>query len=674
MSHPVLDCPRRHAIALAAALCVPASVPAAPAAQDLTTVPFEQLLSMEVYSASRFLQKSSEAPSSVTVMTAGDIRDYGWRTLADVARSVRGLYVNNDRNYSYLGERGFLRPGDYNTRFLLLVDGMRINDVVYDQAPLGGEFPLDLELIERIEFVAGPGSSIYGSSAFFGVINVITKSAHDLSGVHLAAEAGGAGARRASASLAWHDASAASYLLAGSRYRSDGRDLYFPEFDTPAQNHGLATGLDYESGARLFARAAQGPLRLTLMHAERNKGVPTAAFGQAFNDARSWTRDVQTYADLSCDIASGAHTQLLARAYFGRYDSYGNYIDADAARTYTLDGSTGRWWGAEVKVVSTRLQGHKLVAGAEFQRDALLDQQTRELSPAPGALLDERHSDSRVGIYVQDEWTLAPNLLLNAGLRLDQHAGLRTVASPRAALIWQAQPDTTLKALYGSAYRAPNNYERFYSYLGDGGQLANPALDKERIASAELVLVQQLGPSSRVTASAFNNRVHGLITQLVDPASGYPKFENAEQARARGLEVEFERNWESQATLRASFSVQHVQSSPTPGLPMADEALRVNAPQGLGKLNVALPIAPGWRLGTEVQYVGQRHAVNGEAAAYWIANLNLLARQLAPHTELSISAYNLFDRHYADPGSVEHLQATLPQDGRSLRIRLHHAF
>ncbi|UUZ48432.1 TonB-dependent receptor plug domain-containing protein [Massilia sp. B-10] len=130
---------RKIAFALALGLPVHGVVRAAP--QDLTTVPLEQLLTMEVFSASKFKQNASDAPAVVTVISAADIRAYGWRTLADVARSVRGLYVSYDRNYSYLGERGFLRPGDYNTRFLLLVDGNRVNDAVYDQAPVGGEFP-----------------------------------------------------------------------------------------------------------------------------------------------------------------------------------------------------------------------------------------------------------------------------------------------------------------------------------------------------------------------------------------------------------------------------------------------------------------------------------------------------------------------------------------------------
>lgn len=115
-----------------AAFAAAAEVP-----RDLTALPFEQLLSIEVFSASKFAQPSSQAPALVTVITGADIGSFGWRSLGDVARSVRGLYVSYDRNYSYLGARGFLRPGDYNTRFLLLVDGNRINDAVYDQAPLG---------------------------------------------------------------------------------------------------------------------------------------------------------------------------------------------------------------------------------------------------------------------------------------------------------------------------------------------------------------------------------------------------------------------------------------------------------------------------------------------------------------------------------------------------------
>ncbi|MEJ7808708.1 MAG: TonB-dependent receptor plug domain-containing protein, partial [Telluria sp.] len=214
-----------------AAMLVACGCGASAAPQDLTGLPLEQLLTMDVFSASKFIQKSSQAPALVTVITAADIKSYGWRTLGDIARSVRGLYVGYDRNYSYLGARGFLRPGDYNTRFLLLVDGNRVNDAVYDQAPAGGEFPLDLALVERVEFVPGPGSSIYGSNAFFGVINVVTKKNTALAGTRAALEAGSAGARKASASSSWRSTHGAAFLLAASTHRTNGKDLYYPEFD-----------------------------------------------------------------------------------------------------------------------------------------------------------------------------------------------------------------------------------------------------------------------------------------------------------------------------------------------------------------------------------------------------------------------------------------------------------
>lgn len=134
---------------------------------DLTQLSIEQLLSVEVYSASKFVQKTTEAPSAVTVITSADISSYGYRTLADILNSVRGMNVTYDRNYQYLGIRGFNRPGDYNSRVLLLVDGYRVNDANFDTASIGGEFFLDVDLIKRVEVVRGPGSSIYGSNAFF---------------------------------------------------------------------------------------------------------------------------------------------------------------------------------------------------------------------------------------------------------------------------------------------------------------------------------------------------------------------------------------------------------------------------------------------------------------------------------------------------------------------------
>lgn len=655
-------CALAHVTAALGALTALAPWPAQAAPQDLTTVPLEQLLTLEVFSASKFAQNPIDAPAVVTVISAADIRTYGWRTLGDVARSVRGLYVSYDRNYSYLGERGFLRPGDYNTRFLLLVDGNRVNDAVYDQAPVGAEFPLDLELVERIEFVPGPGSSIHGSNAFFGVINVVTRSAGVLRGTRAFAEAGSAGARRAGASTAWQGSGGASYLLAASTRESAGRDLYYPEFDTPSQNGGVAQGLDDERGERLLAKAASGNLSVTLMHARRVKGVPTASFAQAFNDPRSETTDRQTYLNAAWQSGPGPAV-WHARLYWGSYDSVGDYVNDNPGRTLNHDGSAARWWGGELSLVDTRFAGHTVVAGADLENDYRLHQFTYDLAPAI-VYLDDRRSARRAGLYLQDQITLGPRTLVNAGLRYDRTSGQPGGVSPRVALIRTLRAGTTFKAIYGLAFRAPNTFERYYAFAGAGGQLPNPALGRERIRSGELALVQELGARERLTATVFHNVVTSLITQSAVPGAPETRFENAGRIRAWGAELEYERRWGGGTELRASASASRVGGG-----------AQLNAPSRLAKLNVATPLPrPGWRIALEAQYVGRRATLDGTTPGFWLANVNLVSARLFGHLDASFGIVNLFDRRYADPGSSEHLQAAIAQDGRTLRARIGYAF
>ena len=165
---------------------------------DLSLTDLMKVHVERVFGASERLQQVTEAPASVTIVTAADIKRFGYRTVADILRSVRGFYVSNDRNYSYVGARGFAKAGDYSTRILLLVNGHRVNDNVYDQASVGSEFGLDVATIERVEVIRGPASSLYGTNAVFGVVNVITRTGQSLDGATLQLDAGTLDTHRAS--------------------------------------------------------------------------------------------------------------------------------------------------------------------------------------------------------------------------------------------------------------------------------------------------------------------------------------------------------------------------------------------------------------------------------------------------------------------------------------------
>lgn len=197
--------------------------------EDLMNVKVETVIG-----ASKREQKETTAAASVTIITADDIRKFGYRTLADILSNVPGFYITYDRNYSYAAVQGFGPEGDYNSRILLLIDGHRLNDNIFDQALLGTEFPLDLDVIDRVEIIQGPGSSMYGSSAFFGVINVVTKKAGSLKGAEASISAGSLLTGYARVSGGGVTKSDLGAFASASIYNSRGNDsLFFPNSALP---------------------------------------------------------------------------------------------------------------------------------------------------------------------------------------------------------------------------------------------------------------------------------------------------------------------------------------------------------------------------------------------------------------------------------------------------------
>ncbi len=283
----------------------------------------EELLFMEipvVVTASRMEQIVTEAPSSVSIITAEDIKKYGFRTLADILRSVRGFYTTYDRNYHYIGVRGFSRPGDYNTRVLLLVNGHRINNNVYDQASIGTDFPLDVDLIDRVEIIRGPGSSLYGSNAIFGVINVITKRGQDFKGAEISGKAGSFNTYKGRYSYGNQFRNGLEMVLSGSYYDSKGDDqLYYKEFASPATNNGIAEDLDYDRYKSLFGEFSYHDFTLQGAYIERKKGVPTAAFETVFNDSCFFTVDEHFHLDLKYEHNFPNDLGLMARLNYNYY-------------------------------------------------------------------------------------------------------------------------------------------------------------------------------------------------------------------------------------------------------------------------------------------------------------------------------------------------------------------
>ena len=622
---------------------------------DLTGLSLEQLAELDiVYAVSKHPESKREAPSAVTVVGAQEIRQFGYRTLADVLRSVPGFYVTDDRNYSYVGVRGFDRPGDYSTRILLLLDGLRTNDNVYDTAFVGEEFVLDADLIDRIEVIRGPGASIYGNNAFFAVINVVTKRGHDLNGAEAAASAGTSGAHKGRTSWGRRFRSGFEALFSATVSGRDGERLFFQEFDAPETNHGITQGTDGESFDSQFASLSMKGGFLEAARVSREKGIPTGAYETDFNDPRNRTRDESTLVQAGYEGSMGREVSTVARLHYGRYAYTGTYMYTGIE---TRDLGRGEWWGLDWNATWSGLPRQVLTFGGEYQDSVRQDQASFDVAPLR-IEQEIHHRSTRWGVFLQDAVTLRKGLRLHSGLRHDRYETFGAHTSPRLGLVGEVGPATTLKLLYGTAFRAPNEYELHYEAFD---HVANPNLRPETIRTLEAVLERRLGPDLRISASAFQNRIKHLIS--IASETGTTQFRNAEAIHSGGIELSAEAR-RGRATLRGSYSLQRTTEAVS-GLDLT------NSPRHMAKLNLGLPLARGLSTGIETQYMSGRQTLAGRGVGgFFLANATLLAPRLFGRLDASASVHNILDLRYGDPGSEEHLEDAIPQLRRSLRFKL----
>lgn len=625
----------------------------------------------QVFGASGRLQPVTEAPASVSFITAEEIALYGYRTLADVLRSVRGMYVTDDRNFSFLGTRGFGKPGDYNSRILLLINGHRVNDNVYGQAEIGAEFGLDAATFQRVEVIRGPASSLYGDSAFFAVVNVITKSGASLAGGTVTLEAGTLGSQVVRTTVGHRLSNGLDFALSGTVERSDGVErLYFPVFDTPATNRGVAQGLDGEGVRQFYGHLAFNGLTVTGAYGTRQRDVPTASVGTLFNQQVPHEETTDRHTLLDADYGrSFRGARVTFRASFDRFTYDGTYPFAgemnDSPPLVGHQNAVGTRWSVGTGVTRSVRGRQTLRAGFEFIDNIRQDQTAGYVDP-PIQVLDIHRYSTQHAAYVQDEIKLARWLLVNAGLRYDGYGNFNRI-TPRAALIVLPSSTQSVKYLYGRAFRAPNAYE-----LNDilyGAQVLN--LRPESIDTHELVWERYVNDWLRTSVSTYWYKAERLITPVVaESAFLGTSFVNLGEVRAKGLELEAQVRLRGASRALVSYGLQRAAQQDDVMLGVLHGDLP-NSPRHLVKARISVP-GPTRRsiLSAEAQYMSSRETLGGfRVSPVALVNFTMV-QPLGVSWELFGAVRNIFDSQYADPGSSGHLQDSIPQNGRTARIGL----
>ncbi len=631
---------------------------------DLTALDPEKLLEIsfvpDIVAATKFKQKTTEAPASVSVVSSEDIKRYGYRTLADVLQSVQGLYVTGDRNYSFLGVRG-INLGDFNSRVLVLVDGHRINNSLTDGANIGTAFLVDVDLIDHVEIVRGAGSVLYGNNAFFGVINVVTRQGAQINGAEASGEYGEFNTWKGRFTLGNKWKNEVELLLSGSLYESDGdRHLFYRQFNTPAQNNGVARNLDDDSFRSFLGKVSYRDFSLEGAFITREKGNPTAQFATTFNNPHLRTKDEQSYVNLKYAHTFSEGSDLSAQIYYDRstFD-----IGYPFSPSLFKENQIGESWGAEVQFNKHLFDRHMITVGAEFKDD--FHQHDRVYDDGTGQTFTDVSRDRiNYGIYFQADFEVVTNVLhLNGGIRFDQYGNFDPSFNPRVAVIYDPFPKSTFKAIYGTAFRAPNFLELSDTRFQNIGP--------EKIKSYELVYEQGIGSHLRSSLSGFYNQIDGLIV-LQDG-----RFQNF-NLDTRGVEVALESFWANGLRATASYTYQQPENQST-------DLMLPDSPNHLGKFNISVPVfRTNIFAGLEFLYVSTRETVSTtttgdtvqgrNVSGYGLVNFTLFSQNLIKNLDVSGSVYNLLDHKYGDPATRFHQQDIIMQDGRTFRVKLTYRF
>lgn len=685
----------RRAAGAAAIVVAPLSVAKAETELDLGTIEdveslaLDELLEQPVTSASHYAQKPGDSPTLVSTLDGDIIERFGYRTLRDALRGLRGVYTSNDRNYSYLGARGFSIPGDYNTRFSLTINNHRVNDPIYGQATPGAELGLPMIAIERVELIRGGAWSVQGENAL--LVQVVTATGASRPGLRVTASSLATAATyddpagRPAMEPRGQDV-AASYgaaegkldvFVAGSYSFDPGLSaLYMPELavadepcfgrgGVPRPCDGVITGNDAEEVGSFFGSLRAGNLILQTLTSRRRKRVPTAAFGTAIGDAVT-TFDDRLYADLEYK-RQGETTELVARVG-GDYFSYrGTYPYAGVDPYTNFDEGTATWWSGELRGrykigdVGPYLTGVEVAAGIESRLASARQVAGDQTADGYVPLFDRTDHPRKVSLFGHATGRAFEHVVGFAAIRADYHPdSFGLSVNPQGGLVLDGGDLGRIRASIARGFRAPNVYEQY------AGATITPesasVLGPERSETRELSIERYFGEHVRLLVVGFRQDVTDLIG-LTAAADGTATYENQGGMRSYGVETELEGRWDK-LRFRASYTRYRART--------LDETTPANSPASLANVMLLAPIAGGKAdVGVESYYVNKRLAFNGtEIPALFTTNLVLTVHDVADSLDLSLGIQNLFDERSGDPSGEEHRQSIIPHDPRTVWLRL----
>jgi outer membrane receptor for ferrienterochelin and colicins len=609
-----------------------------------------------IEAAALHAQTLAEAPGNVSVITAEQIRRYGYKTLAEALASVRGFYVTYDHTYHFVGVSGISLPGDFNTRFLVMLNGHPLTDNIYNSNNFfAQDFGLDMDLVERIEIIRGPTSALYGSNGMLANINVVTRSPVDGPALRVSSENDTSGLAKVTASAALNLGHGANLLLSTAIFHSSGMSFPLDGLDIPAGATRPVSNADGERGYHTFANLIWRNWSFTAYLNSREKHPPVGLGTSLSGDPAQHVTDSRNLlgASYKRQIGPGeVHWQLYYDVY--RYHDLFNYpVDEDVQPIH--DYNRGDWLDTQftyalpvsgLGVFTAGVTGSWDLRAQQFN---LVDGERQDYTNDP---------DRNAALFVQQEWAVAPNLKLYGGLRLDESINFGHFLSPRLAAVWQYSPRTVYKFVYGHPFRNPSAFEQFYN---DGGlsYTAAPPLSQEVAETFQVSMERKLASAWTLTVDGYRYRIRNGI-EAVTLQDDVQQYRNSSGYSSNGVE------WELSGRVADRLEVS---ASVTKQLAANASAWLANSPHSLAKARLGLPLCRDrLNLAGSWQYISARQSWTGDRLGGALLMDAVATWRLTSHFDVQGGIRNLFDRRYEDPIylTVDRLRG----DGRTAFLKL----
>lgn len=633
----------------------------------------------------------ARAPAVATVITAADIQAVGATDIDDVLQMVPGLTVAHLLPYDNKPiwiVRGIATQ--YNPQVLLLINGIPMTSIYLgNRGDVWGGMPV--ENIARVEVIRGPGSALYGADAFAGVINIVTKTATDIAGTQVGLRHGSfsttdgwlqyggrVGAFEVAAHLGIGRTEGHKRIV-----EVDGQTVNDAIFGTRAS---LAPGPVSLGRRSLDAQVdiARNEWRLRSSYKRRDDvGSGGGVAGALDRDGRSETE--RFTADLTW------HDPKLAPGW--DVTVQGSYFDMATRSQLVLlppgtvllgpfpEGMLGNpaKWERHARLTAsafyTGFAGHRVRVGIGHAREDIYRiEESKNFTlvhvpgignvPAPlGALVDvtatapflaPRRRNSSFA-YLQDEWTIARDWTLTAGLRRDHYSDFGDTTNPRFALVWDAAYNLTAKLLYGRAFRAPS-YVELYA-INNPVILGNPSVRPERIRTTEAALAWQPSGNLHLGLNVFRYAMTDILRPVpnADPTTG-STTQNSGSQEGRGLELEAQ--WDPSRDLRLAANYGKQRS--TEGSSGRDAGI---APHHHLYLRGDWRWRAGWMANLQLNRIAGRVREPGDnrppVADYTTVDMTLRSLGGTRQWEIALSVRNLFNADAREPSFAP---GALPND------------